>query len=140
MGSCEAKCNDWTLYIQSGLEIHLRAINLNVPVENRLYLYRDIAYMLSYGIIGGYKASVGVPLSPLLKTMNTYMSGMCISIEHGFGKFSSLWSFISFKHNLKLGKSPVGSYFMMAVLFCNIHSCIYGNQTSKRFRYKTPTL
>ncbi|KAI5776919.1 hypothetical protein EDC01DRAFT_624732 [Geopyxis carbonaria] len=72
--------------------------------------------------------------------MNTHMSGMRLSVRPGLGTISTLWSFISYRRNLKLVKSPVGSYFIMAVLFCNIHLCVYGNESSKRFGCNTSIL
>jgi hypothetical protein len=108
--------------------------------EDRLYLYGDPAYGLSYGILSAYKARPRQPLNPILKAFNAIMSGHRISVEHAFGKTMMLWSFNGFKNDLKVGLSPVAAYFMVAVLFTNIHTCLHGSQTSKQFNCPPPSL
>ncbi|PWW79620.1 hypothetical protein C7212DRAFT_275924 [Tuber magnatum] len=134
------KDGDWGVYLNSGLEFYLRRINDGLIPEERCYLYRDLVYTLSYGIIGGYKATIGRPLDPVLKAVNIHMSSMQVSVEHGFGKTMSLWSFNGFKGSLKIGLSPVAVYFLVAVLLSNIHSCFYRNETCNRFHCNPPSL
>ncbi|PWW71741.1 hypothetical protein C7212DRAFT_148763, partial [Tuber magnatum] len=97
------------------------------------YLYGDPAYALSYGIVSGYKATVELPLNPVLKAMNAYMSSMQVSVEHGFGKSINLWSFNEFKGSLKSGLLPIAGYFSVTILLSNIHSCLYRNKTCTGF-------
>jgi hypothetical protein len=68
------------------------------------------------------------------------MSRIRVLIEHGFEKTMNLWAFNGFKTNLKSELSPVAGYFMIAVLLSNIHSCIYRNQTCRRFHHDPPSL
>ena len=128
------------MYLQSGLELELRHVNRSFSPHERCYLYGDPAYTLSYGIISAYKAGPGRPLSPVLKEINAHMSGLRVSVEHGFGKTMNLWSFNGFKTNLKVGISPVAGYFLVAVLLSNIHSCVYRNQTCRLFHSEPPSL
>ncbi|RPB01311.1 hypothetical protein L873DRAFT_1764308 [Choiromyces venosus 120613-1] len=57
--------------------------------------------------------------------MNTYMSSMHISMEYSFSKMMNLWSFNSFKGNLKSSLSPITEYFLVACFLSNIHYCLY---------------
>jgi hypothetical protein len=131
---------DWGMYLASGLQNKLRRLNARENPEDHCYLYGDPAYALSYGVISAYKARPGRPLDPILHEVNTAMSAMRISVEHSFGKTMMLWSFNGFKGDLKVGLSPVGAYFVVAVLLSNIHSCVYGNQTSQQFNCAPPSL
>jgi len=131
---------DRGMYLESGLEQHLRVVNEGWRAEDRLYLYGDPAYALSYGVISGYKASVGCPLSPVLKAVNAHMSSIRVSVKHGFAKTMNLWGFNGYKAGLRSGLSPVAGYFMVGVLLSNIHSCIYRNETCMCFYCNPPSL
>jgi hypothetical protein len=143
-GPWEGKHSDYRMYIESHLRGKLKAINTNAAGEDsperRMYLYGDPAYGLSYGIISGYKAQPGRRLSDWEKQVNAHMSGLRISVEHGFGKTMMLWSFNGFKNKLKVGLSPVAAYFMVAVLLSNIHTCFNGSQVSEQFNCEPPSV
>lgn len=66
-GPWEGRVGDYRMYLDSGLQDRLRAVNRNeVGVddeERRLYLYGDAAYGLSYGCMSAYKAQPGRPLN-----------------------------------------------------------------------------
>lgn len=128
---------DWEVYNHANLDLVLRNLYHN---QERLYLYGDPAYYLSYRVIPPYKALPGVPLNPVLQEINAHMSSLRISIEHGFGQTMMLWSFNSFRTGLKIRLSPVAAYFLISVLFSNIHTCLYGNQTSQKFQCIPPTI
>ncbi|RPA99226.1 hypothetical protein L873DRAFT_1684627, partial [Choiromyces venosus 120613-1] len=68
-------------------------INQEMGADKRYYLYGDPVYALSYGIVSGYKTTIGLPLNPVLKEMNAHISSIHVSIEHGFGKTLNLWAF-----------------------------------------------
>ena len=135
--------SDWTAYQNSGLASKLRGLKLvddTDPAADRFYIYGDPAYSLSYGIICAYQAQPNRQLSPLLQEVNAHMSSLRISVEHGFGRLMMLWGYNGFKMGLKIGLSPVAAYFMVSVLFCNIHSCFHENQTSKKFHCPPPSV
>ncbi|RPB03690.1 hypothetical protein L873DRAFT_91216 [Choiromyces venosus 120613-1] len=69
LGPWFGKEGDWGVYLNSGIEYPLRKINDGRSPDERYYLYRDSIYTLSYGIIGGYKATIGIPLDPILKAL-----------------------------------------------------------------------
>lgn len=139
-GPCPGSKGDWGMYMSSGLQQRLRTINAAQNAEERFYLYGDPAYSVTYGIISAYKALSGQRLNPVLREVNALMSSLRISVEHSFGKTMNLWSFNGFKNDLKIGLSPAAAYFIVSVLFSNIHTCIHGNQTSIRFNCQPPSL
>ncbi|RPB00936.1 hypothetical protein L873DRAFT_1893780 [Choiromyces venosus 120613-1] len=128
------------MYIDSGLETHLKEINQGMGADERCYLYGDPAYVLSYGIVTGYKATVRLPLNPVLKEMNAHMSSIRVSVEHGFGETMNLWAFNGYKRSLQSGLSPIAGYFLVAILLSNIHSCFYRNESCDRFDCDPPSL
>jgi len=135
---------DFQMYLESELQEKLRVVNLDEngvdDKEQRLYIYGDPAYSLSYSCMSAYKALPSRPLNPILSEINAQMSALCVSVEHGFGRVMMQWSFNGIKHDLRIGISPVAVYFMVVVLFCNIHSCFHGNQTSDRYNCPPPLL
>jgi hypothetical protein len=68
------------------------------------------------------------------------MSAVRMSVEWGFGKITSLFSFLDFKRNLKLFLSPVGIYYMVGALLTNCHTCLNGSETGSYFGCYPPTL
>jgi hypothetical protein len=143
-GPWEGHCGDFRMYTESRLRDKLEEVNRNAAGEDipadRLYIYGDPAYGLTYGILSGYKVQPGRPLTEQQQQMNARMSGVRISVEHGFGKTMMLWSFNGFKNKLKVGLSPVAAYFMISVLLCNIHTCFNGSQISKQFDCEPPSI
>ncbi|PWW74591.1 hypothetical protein C7212DRAFT_145834, partial [Tuber magnatum] len=134
------KDRDWKMYIYLGLEKHLREINQGTEPDEHCYLYGNPAYALLHGIVRRYRAIVGLPLNPVIKVMNTHMSSMRVSVEYGFGKTMNLWSFNRFKGSLKSGLLSVTGYFLVAVLFSNIHSCFHRNETCTHLHCNPPLL
>jgi hypothetical protein len=143
-GPWQGRVGDYRMYLDSGLQERLRAVNQDEnwvdDEEQRLYIYGDSAYGLSDGCMSAYKAQPGRPLNPILREVNTQMSALRVSMEYEFGRTMMLWSFNGFKHDLKIGISPAAAYFMVAVLFCNIHSCFHGNQTSVQYDCPPPSV
>jgi hypothetical protein len=68
------------------------------------------------------------------------MSKIRQPVEWSFGKIGNLFAFVDFEKNQKLYLQPVASYWQIAALLTNCHSCLYGNETSKYFRVPTPEL
>ena len=74
------------------------------------------------------------------KSYNNTMSKFRVPVEWGFGKIYSLWGYVAYHQNLRLHSQPVASYWRVAALLTNCHSCLYGNQTSVYFGVPTPGL
>jgi hypothetical protein len=93
VGPWEGRYGDALLYREPKLQdSRLREVSQVDPLENhhddpnnRLYLYGDLAYGLSYGVISAYKARPGRPLNPILQEVNAQMSALRVSVEHSIG-------------------------------------------------------
>jgi len=134
--------SDWTVYQDSMIIDKIGQIHegLDEGGDNRLYIYGDPAYSLSFGILAPYQARPNRPLNNLLANVNVHMSELRISVEHGFGKVMTLWGYNGYKLGLKIGLSPVAAYFMVSVLLCNLYSCLNRNQTCKKFLCDHPSV
>jgi len=139
-GPFEGKLGDWLAWRQSGVENILRDIFSENVEPGRLFLYGDHAYSLSFGIICPFKNTTVRQITQEEKTFNAKMSGYRIAIEHSFGKVVNLWSFIAFKNGLQIGLSPIGSYYAIAVLLTNLHTCLYGSQIALHFEVVPPSV
>ncbi|KAJ2967557.1 hypothetical protein NUW54_g13473 [Trametes sanguinea] len=71
---------------------------------------------------------------------NSIMSTIRIEVEHAFGLIVTLWPFVNAVYKQRMLLSPVGSYYRVATLLTNAHTCIYGNQTSHKFNLQPPSL
>ena len=143
-GLFEGKLDDWRMWNLSNLEQTLHII-MNAPdslggTERILFIYRDLAYISAYSIMGGYKAHVNHPLTEQQKAMNAIISEVYVSVEHGFGKVMQNWSYIGFRNGLKIGLSSVDVYYIVSVLLVNIHTCLRGSQTSAQFEINPSSL
>ena len=100
-------------------------------------LYGDPAYPLRPHLIGPFK---GAALSEDEKAFNKRMSAVRISVEWIFGKIISLFAFLDYKKNNKLYLQPVGKYYLIGALLTNVHTCLYGSETSTFFNIDPPAL
>ena len=100
-------------------------------------LYGDPAYPLRPHLIGPFK---GAALSEDEKAFNKRMSAVRISVEWIFGKIISLFAFLDYKKNNKLYLQPVGKYYLIGALLTNVHTCLYGSETSTFFNIDPPEL
>jgi hypothetical protein len=74
------------------------------------------------------------------KAYNEACSPIREPIEWMFGKVKILFAFVDFHKNQKLYLQPITSYWLIATLLTNCHSCLYGNQTSQYFQVPAPDL
>jgi hypothetical protein len=73
--------------------------------------------------------------------MNKQMAKLRVCVENEFAHVGSLFAYVKFWRELKLGKQPVGSYYMIATLLKNVRVCLDGgNQTSLKFKCRPPSL
>ncbi|RPB10754.1 hypothetical protein P167DRAFT_490514 [Morchella conica CCBAS932] len=134
----EGKLGDWVVWKMSGIEDILRMVYQRLSPAERYYIYGDPAYSLSYSVMCAYKASAARPLTLGQKLHNAAMSSYRIAVEHGFGKVVNLWGFVAYKNGMRIGKSPVGAYYNVAVLLTNIHTCFRGSQVTSQFNVAPP--
>ncbi|KDQ52991.1 hypothetical protein JAAARDRAFT_61568 [Jaapia argillacea MUCL 33604] len=64
---------------------------------------------------------------------NNLMSKYRECVEWLFGKVVNYWCFVDLCSHLKLHLSPIGKYYLIAVLLMNAHTCLHGSQTSHYF-------
>ena len=82
----------------------------------------------------------GAALTARQTGYNLSMSKMRQPVEWSFGKVGRYFAFVDFYKNQKLYLQPVASYWQIACMLKNCHSCLYGNQTSMYFLVPTPEL
>jgi hypothetical protein len=115
----------------------------NVQPMDRLDVYDDSAYAPSFGVIGPFIPSINRPLTREEEAANLVMSRerIVVQVEWGFGRVVNYWGLNSLKVQLKLGLSPIASYYMVATLLSNILLCITGyNQISEKYSLNPPSV
>ena len=75
-----------------------------------------------------------------MEAFNEAMSSVRVSVEWLFGDVLNSFKFLDFKKNLKLGLSAIGKHYIVAALFRNILTCLYGNTASTFFQLDPPTV
>ena len=135
-GPFAGKTNDIGMLHSSGLMARLM----------RCCVYRGVRYCL-FGDRGYPRNNpwlhvpfMGLHLPPQHALYNLRMSRVRQCVEWSFGKVCSLFAFVDFAKNQKLYLQPVASYWQIASLPTNCHSCLYGNQTAMYFGLPTPDL
>ena len=84
--------HDAYMYRHSGIDRKLVAIN----AQTGLAVYRDQAYSLNAYLLTPFR---GAHSSPVEQIFNTLMGQMRESVEWGFGKLKTLFTFCSYSKN-----------------------------------------
>ncbi|KAJ8100288.1 hypothetical protein POJ06DRAFT_267884 [Lipomyces tetrasporus] len=62
-------------------------------------------------------------------------------VEQLFGLVLNKWAYNAYKYGLRQESTPVAAFYMVSVLFTNIHTCIAGgNEVSQSFGCAPPSL
>lgn len=101
-----------------------------------MQIYGDPAYGIHRYLLSPFR---GAHLTPEQEVFNKKMSAVRVCVEWQFGKIVAKFAFLDFKKNLKLWLQPVGRYYLIGVLFTNLHTCLYGSQTSSFFDMNPPS-
>jgi len=138
--------NDMNVLNESGIEEELEEVQ--EEEEDELLKYDamgDSAYLQQRHIRSYWKVSTMVNLSDeqkaAFKFWNARMKKVRISIEWNYGQTASLFTYVDArKTKLKLLKNPkaVSSVYIVATLFRNFHTALYGSQTSRYFEVDIP--
>lgn len=104
------------------------------PYQNYC-IYGDPAYPLTPQLLAPYRGDVNAEEA----AFNKEMSRIRQSVEWGFGKIKTLFAFLDFKKNQKILLQPVAKYFLVGTLMTNLHTCMYGSETSSYFHCAPPT-
>lgn len=127
----------------TGLCIRLNDVSLDIALNSTdsqpfYSAYGDCGFHDNVSILGPYPKTHA--MDPINKLFNQAMASARVSVENAFAKVVNLWAFVDFDKNLHLNAQPIGSYYVVAILLTNAHSCIYGNQVAKAFGVPTPSL
>ncbi len=135
-GLFHGRHHDSAMFRESGLEQLLSTVFDSQG--NQLALYGDGGYMQRPWLFTPFRHTQ--INTPERQAYNTLMSNSHVSVEWGFGKVCSLFSFVNYYANQKVFLQPLGPYFTMATIFTNIHTCLYGSEVSKFFGVDPPTV
>lgn len=138
-GGFEGRTSDWGMWLNSELGSKLEAHAFNDRGES-LYIYGDAAYGLQPNVIGSIKAMPGRELTQMEKTFNNCMSRQRIIVEWAFGKVNQYFGYVDYNKGMKIGLSPVGAYYFVAVLLTNCHTCYNGSNASQYFQCPPPSI
>ncbi len=123
------------MYIKSGVETDLQRVrDANGQL---LAIYGDGGYVQRDWLQIPFR---GANLTREQKDFNIKMSRVHALVEWGFGKVSTIWAFANYYTNQKVFHQPIGTYFLIASLFTNAHTCLYGSEISAYFGLAPPSL
>lgn len=83
---------------------------------------------------------VGNDLTPPQRAFNLNLSKLRVSVEHAFGKTKVMSAFVTYDTNMRLFGSPVGRYFVNAVIIANCHTCMNGSLVGQYFGVAAPSI
>lgn len=138
-GPVEGRKHDAGMLRDSGLlnVLERQAVN---PAGDILCIYGDPAYPLRPQLMCPYRIGEVPIFTQDMQAFNEAMSSVRVSVEWLFCDVINYFKFLDFKNNLKLGMSAVGKFYIVAALFRNILTCLYGNLTSDVFQLDPPTV
>jgi hypothetical protein len=131
---------DWFMFEESDLDAKVLPLFEGLNEAAHLYVYGDPAYTSSDISMGAYRRPRHGDLTEEQHEFNTAMSRRRIEVEHSFALMQNKWTRLAMHTTLRTLSSPISAYFTVAVLLTNIHTCIYGNQTSQKFECLPPSL
>ena len=105
--------------------------------QRRLTLYADKIYNPSVNMVPAYSLRHGA-LLPWMVNENSLMSKIRVTVEWTFGKIVNIFAYLDFAKQNKLQQAPVDKLFIVSALLCNVHTCMYGGQSSLYFDCPSP--
>jgi hypothetical protein len=132
--------HDSGIFVDSGLHEIMEQMPLVRlgSVSTPVAVYADDGYALSPRVFIPYPDGRTCPRH---HAFNKSMSASRVTVEWSYGRVLALWKALDFKKNLKLFKSPIGAYYLVACLLTNCVSCIEGgNAITDHSGGRTPSL
>lgn len=127
--------HDARMLMESNL-LETLSIHANGTNGEAMQIYGDPAYGIHRYLLSPFR---GANLTPEQRLFNKDMSSVRECVEWQFGKITTLFAFLDFKKNLKLWLQPVGRYYLIGGLLTNLHTSLYGSQTSSYFSVDPPS-
>jgi len=135
-GPIEGRINDQGLLNESKLIDRLPS--LEEASGPSFFIYGDGGYAVQPRLICPWPEPVH---DRSQRNFNLRMSKLRVCIEWSFNHVLSLFSFFDYKRHQKIFMRPVGSFWRVAVILANCHSCLrQSNEISLKFGVKPPTL
>ena len=100
-------------------------------------MFGDAGFAVSDYVQSMYREFSGYILRES-RTFNTYMSRIRIYIENYFAGMSNVFSYLNFKHSLKLGGRNIGRQYEVANFLMNVRSTFRGNQFTAALGHPCP--
>ena len=135
-GPIPASRHDSFMLAESGLLFQLSDM---FPLEDgcTYCIYGDPAYPTNDYIFGGFRQPAD---GSSQQDFNKIMSEVRVCVEWNFGEVTKYFKFIDFKQDMKIFLQPVAQYYVLACLFTNFRTILYGNNTQKYFECNTMSL
>lgn len=137
-GAFEGRKHDARMFRESQLYAELER-KASYPDNFKFVLYGDQAYGIMELVLCPYPGRLD-ELPEHRRQFNLSMKNLRTSVEWGFQKVLSQFAFVDFKKNQKLLQQDLQSFYKVAVLLTNCHTCLYGSQTASYFNVVPPTL
>ena len=134
MGPFVGSKNDLNMLVETGLERRLEP--LVKQAGRTLLLYADLIYGGHPLVMRGFDAAV----TEQELMYNKFMSSLRVHVETGFGKVTQLFSGTDLKRVQRGGLSPIAAYYLCAVLFANIHTCMHPEHSNVPWLLDPPTV
>jgi hypothetical protein len=134
-GPIEGRRHDSFMLAESKLLPQLELLN-HTRGGPAYYLYGDSGYPIRTCLISPFRGRMTEDQA----RFNSSMTKVRVSVEWGFGKMLSQFAFLDYKKNLKLYKQAIGKTYAVAAILANVHTCLYGSQTSTKFGCEPPTV
>jgi hypothetical protein len=117
-GPLEGRYHDITLLRRSQLEGRLK----RDARFNGYVVFGDPAYGRTSHFTSPFRRA---KLTPAQKVVNKSMSRVRVSVEWSYGEVIKYWSHLDLKAKMRIGSSPIGQVYKVAVLLTNCMTCIY---------------
>lgn len=136
-GPVEGHRHDITMLRESGLEDILAAHFWGPNRKLQYFVYGDAGYTTAGHIIAPYKRA---QLTDQQRAFNEAMSKIRKPVEWMFKEVNSMFEFLNPADNQKILLSPIGQFYLVAILLTNTHTILHHPQTPKYFNCVPPTL
>jgi len=132
-GPYEGKRHDAYLMAKAGILDSLRNLDVFGPggeLLQRFAVFGDSAFprtRWSYRMLKGQ-------LDNAAALLNAVMSCFRQTVEWNFGKVTNVFTYVKFCYGLHIQGHPVGKFVHIAALLTNVHTTVYGCQTTAYFK------